>query len=220
MFSVQFVFQFLEYSEKIDHLRREHDFFRKIRPDGNCFYRAYLFGIIERAIKTSDAGGEIKLLRENLKTLAAGCKSAGYDGFAIDDFFEYIDGQLVTLSSNPTIEALRSQMFLDVSGDGYLVAFMRCCCGSFIKQNSEEFSSFLPSVYTSCDMFVRNEVDPMFKDCDNIQIVALARALQVPLRVVYLDQSDGPPFSLEFGPGDRSREVKLLYKPGHYDILY
>ena len=206
---------------KIDSLRASSHHFRRIRPDGNCFYRAYFFGILERAITAPAVGVEIDLIRTHLKSLAERCKESGYEAFAVDDFFEYVDEKLSDLSINPTMEMLRTQVFSDVSGDGYLMAFMRCCCGTFIKENASEFEAFLPNEYSTCHDFVRGEVDPMFRDCDNIQISALSRALQVPLKIVYLDQTEGPATCHVFGPPEvRSREVKLLYKPGHYDILY
>jgi ubiquitin thioesterase protein OTUB1 len=99
-----------------------------------------------------------------------------------------------------------------------MVAFMRSCCGAYIRKFSEEMLPFVPAEYATIDSFIRNEVDPMFKDCDQIQIVALTRALGVPLKIVYLDQSPGPAAIHSFGP--EGSGVTLLYKPGHYDLLY
>lgn len=192
-----------------------------MRPDGNCFYRAYLFGILELFLSLPAPGVEIERFRVRLEKLSQDCKRNGYDGFAVDDFFEYVDEKLQEIAKTPTIEYMKSVAFSDVSGEGYFIALLRCCCGSFIKQHSEEFEAFLPQEYSSCWEFVKNEVDPMFRECDNIQIVALSRALQVPLTIVYLDQSEGEASRHMFGPEDRSGgEVTLLYKPGHYDILY
>lgn len=85
------------------------------------------------------------------------------------------------------------------------------------------------------DAFCRRYVDPMDEESDHIQIVALTDALRVPLRVVYLDRSGsggpttgGAPATPvvdmhDFAPeGAVGREpsVHLLYRPGHYDIVY
>ncbi|PKU79572.1 Ubiquitin thioesterase otubain-like [Dendrobium catenatum] len=69
----------------------------------------------------------------------------------------------------------------------------------------------------SCDnamtvqKFCEIEVEPMDKDVDNVQIIALVDALGVPIRIEYLQDSASP---LE------EPYITLLYRPGHYDILY
>lgn len=82
------------------------------------------------------------------------------------------------------------------------------------------------------ETFCRRCVDPMEEEADQVQIIALTETLQVPLRVVYLSPS---PFAEAGGAGgsdvdahpfqpDRHLEgvstVHLLYRPGHYDLLY
>lgn len=144
----------------------------------------------------------------------------GYDAFAVDDFFELLDEQISNIIQTPTVEKL-SSCFSDDSVDGYLMTCMRCICGANVKKYSEEFQFFLPEKYASIETFVRNEVDPMYRDCDQIQIVALTRALAVPLRIVYLDQSEGDsPTIHTFEDAEGKEAVVLLYKPGHYDLIY
>jgi ubiquitin thioesterase protein OTUB1 len=128
--------------------------------------------------------------------------------------------QLEVLERNPSPSVLERVIFNDSSVDGYLIALMRCCCGSFLKQNSDEFAPILPEGFSSIDQFVRSEVDPMSRDCEYLQVVALSKALNVRLKIVYLDQSDGAPTVHQFGESCDDAEVALLYKPGHYDVLY
>ena len=191
---------------------------RRIRPDGNCFYRAYLFGILELGIVTSPA--TLPGLKSKFEALAVKCKEAGYDAFAIDDFHDMLLEQLEVLASAPSVETIESTIFSDPSVDGYLIAFMRCCCGAFLKKHSDEFSGFLSPPYSTIDAFVKNEVDPMFKECDEIQVVACTRAFGIPVKVVYLDRSDGDLNIHTFGESDDSPSVYMLYRPGHYDLIY
>ena len=72
--------------------------------------------------------------------------------------------------------------------------------------------------------FCAREVEPMGKECGMVQVTALAEALGVHVNVEYLD---GRPFDdklmkYQFGPhpDDAFLEINLLYRPGHYDILY
>ncbi|KAF3682125.1 Ubiquitin thioesterase otubain-like [Capsicum annuum] len=84
--------------------------------------------------------------------------------------------------------------------------------------------------------FCKSAVEPMSEESDHVQIIALSDALGVPIRVVYLDRSscennsinvnhhDFIPTSSEVGNSDVSKttnpSITLLYRPGHYDILY
>jgi ubiquitin thioesterase protein OTUB1 len=83
-------------------------------------------------------------------------------------------------------------------------------------------------------------VEPMGEESDHVHIIALSDALGVPIRVVYLDRSSCDTGNLsvnhhDFIPSANSSEgdaamtsapaaakpyITLLYRPGHYDILY
>lgn len=74
-----------------------------------------------------------------------------------------------------------------------------------------------------CLQFCQKSVEPMGEESDHIHIIALSDALQVPIRVVYLDGNQTSVNHHDFFPeGTQSTEpfVVLLYRPGHYDILY
>lgn len=85
--------------------------------------------------------------------------------------------------------------------------------------------------------FCKSSVEPMGEESDHVHIIALSDALGVPIRVVYLDRSTGAgdvtvnhhdfvPSAgcLPSASGGSSETTKpivtLLYRPGHYDILY
>ena len=81
--------------------------------------------------------------------------------------------------------------------------------------------------------FCLKEVEPMGRECTMVQVLALAEFMGVTVAIEYLD---GRPFEEERGlvvhefaveseedgqEGGRKRsKVTLLYRPGHYDILY
>lgn len=79
----------------------------------------------------------------------------------------------------------------------------------------------------------------MGEESDHVHITALSDALGVPIRVVYLDRSslDSGGISVnhhDFSPAAAAADlpntsgssetvspfITLLYRPGHYDILY
>ena len=209
----------VEYRQKLNQVIREYKSYRKIRPDGNCFYRAYLFGLLESAVSVGQSA--VGPLRQKFTELADDCKHEGYDAFAVDDFHDLLDEQFRLLEESPFMSTLETQIFIDSGVDGYLIALMRCICGAALKKWSQDFVPFLPSPHLTVDSFCRSEVDPMFKDCDQVQIVALNRIFEVPIDIVYLDQSQGDLVTHSFGEDQaQSLKVTMLYKPGHYDILY
>ncbi|NXN98003.1 OTUB1 thioesterase, partial [Rhinopomastus cyanomelas] len=60
----------------------------------------------------------------------------------------------------------------------------------------------------------------MSKESDHIHVIALARALQVPILVEYMDRGAGGATNPHVFPEGSQPRVCLLYRPGHYDILY
>lgn len=209
-----------EFEAKLQSLSSSYGSVCPIRADGNCFYRAYLYSII----KTSLEGGALDSLRTKFISLSVFCKSNGYDAFAVDEFHELLDEQLRILQANPTLTTLHAEIFSDPSIDGYMIAFMRCVCGAALKKWSDDYSPFLPEEYSAIEEFVRKEVDPMYRDCDQLQIVALTRVFETPVKVIYLDRSEGDK-CVEHIIGEEYLEipscpvVTVLYRPGHYDVL-
>lgn len=64
------------------------------------------------------------------------------------------------------------------------------------------------------------EVEPMSKESDHIHIIALAKALNVSILVEYMDRGEGGTVNHHIFPEDSDPRIFLLYRPGHYDILY
>lgn len=60
----------------------------------------------------------------------------------------------------------------------------------------------------------------MYKESDHIHIIAICNALSVGVRVEYMDRGDGEEVKAHDFPEDLKPKVFLLYRPGHYDILY
>ncbi len=214
-----------EFRTKLCALESEYTSISPVRADGNCFYRAYLYGILKSAIECD----KLEYWRAECASLASFCKSMGYDAFAVDEFHELLDEQLELLMAKPSLDTLTNEVFSDASVDGYMIAFMRCVCGSALKKWHEDFTPFLPSEYHTIEDFCRKEVDPMYRDCDQLQIVALTKIFHVPAKVIYLDRSEGERCT-EHVIGEEyvvvtneknlpSFDVTVLYRPGHYDVL-
>jgi ubiquitin thioesterase protein OTUB1 len=55
-------------------------------------------------------------------------------------------------------------------------------------------------------------------ESDHPHAIALATVLKVGIRVVYLDRGESSPMEHDFPDGFQPT-IRLLYRPGHYDIL-
>ena len=60
----------------------------------------------------------------------------------------------------------------------------------------------------------------MTRECDHIQITALTLALGIPVRIEYMDRGGDDTTNAHCFPEESSPKFTLLYRPGHYDILY
>ncbi|KAF5746373.1 ubiquitin thioesterase otubain-like [Tripterygium wilfordii] len=153
-------------------------------------------------------------------------------------FLEQLDsvlqGSETSISPDELILRCRDQSVSD-----YVVMFFRFVTSGEIRKRSEFFEPFILGLANSTvEQFCKSSVEPMGEESDHVHITALSDALGVPVRVVYLDRSscDAGGMSVnhhDFIPatGDlpnassgNSETIKpfitLLYRPGHYDILY
>ena len=63
----------------------------------------------------------------------------------------------------------------------------------------------------------------MGKECEQVQVLALAEAFGVQVKIEYLDGRDlldGELSNHVFGPDTASTRLTFLYRPGHYDVIY
>lgn len=60
----------------------------------------------------------------------------------------------------------------------------------------------------------------MYKESDHIHVIALTLALSVGVRIQYMDRGTGGHVNAHDFPEDKTPRIHLLYRPGHYDILY
>ena len=94
--------------------------------------------------------------------------------------------------------------------------YIKSIQGTTILPNDHEPSRDLQLVFTNLQ-----EVEPMAKESDQIHIIALTDALGVCVRVVYMDRGGNSSVNHHDFPEDGDQPlVNLLYRPGHYDILY
>jgi ubiquitin thioesterase protein OTUB1 len=223
--------------EKIKLLGEQYDALRRTRGDGNCFYRSFMFSYLEHILETQDKA-EVERILKKIEQCKKTLADLGYIEFTFEDFFSiFIDqlesvlqGHESSIGAEELLERTRDQMVSD-----YVVMFFRFVTSGEIQRRAEFFEPFISGLTNSTVVqFCKASVEPMGEESDHVHIIALSDALGVPIRVMYLDRSscDAGNISVnhhDFSPEANSSDgaaaaekpyITLLYRPGHYDILY
>lgn len=205
---------------KIQEMGKRYTHYRKTRRDGSCFYRAFLYRVFELIITHDD-----KKLRDQLLEKVKGCasflKQAGFEGVVFSDVQDLFVEKLQSLKPDMKTQEL-VEMFRTPDISNYLVLMLRFLTSSQLRNNAVLYETFIDNGMP-IEMFCQTEVEPIDKEADQIQIMALLTYLDVAIRIVYLDGNltSIQPTSMTI-PEDAKGPIGivLLYRPGHYDILY
>ncbi|KAH0450160.1 hypothetical protein IEQ34_020852 [Dendrobium chrysotoxum] len=139
---------------------------------------------------------------------------------------------IVTLVSSRSENRISHAVLLQWSKDedGYsdpAIRFLRMVTSNEICKRQNHFEQSIQGLLCDNAMTVQKfceiEVEPMDKDVDNVQIIAFVDALGVPIRIEYVQDSEHKLNHYDFGIEASPLEepyITLLYRPGHYDILY
>eukprot|EP00108_Taenia_solium_P007780 TsM_000548700 transcript=TsM_000548700 gene=TsM_000548700 len=225
------------YLEKLELLKKRYSNIRRLRRDGNCFYRAFGFAYIEYLMqgkrkeeaKRWDFHPSIHVCQFRFIRFCDECKefliSVGYTEFTVEDFHEQFTGMVEKLVLQGSQLSELEDLFNNQSYSDYYVVFLRLSVSSYMQRNESFYSNFISNDKT-VRRFCETEVEPMGLECDNVHVAALALAMDVPIKIENCQQS-GDLNKLEFpgrenaSAGERAAApVVLLYRPGHYDILY
>lgn len=205
------------YRQKIEDLCKDFKFIRRTRGDGNCFFRAFAFAYFESLIGNKE---KIQSLRAIANKCTSDLSNLGYHSFTIDDFKDVFLEVLDKLEGNITSEELEVNVFCDSGLSDYIVVFLRLMVSSYLQMNSEFYLSFIQGDYATMKDFCSHEVEPMYKESDHIHVIALTNVTEVPVSVIYLDRGDQQQATRHSFPEDSTPSISILYRPGHYDIIY
>ncbi|KAI3856693.1 hypothetical protein MKX03_026818 [Papaver bracteatum] len=228
--------------EKIQVLSEGYAAIRRTRGDGNCFFRSFMFSYLEHILESQDKA-EVDRITANIEQCKKTLQSLGYADFTFEDFFalfleqleNVLQGNESSISHEDLVQRSRDQSVSD-----YVVMFFRFVTSGEIRRRSEFFEPFILGLSnTTVEQFCKTSVEPMGEESDHVHIIALSDALGVPIRVMYLDRSscDAEGVSVNHhdfiptvgavqnatseGVSDSVKPfITLLYRPGHYDILY
>lgn len=236
--------------------------FRRTRGDGNCFYRAVAFALL-------DAAGGNLVLADRLRSRASEFSNAVLDGagFSPIVYEDFRDVFLQLLTPNhhhhhgqttpgrhddrSTTESRLWTAMRDDETSNAVVVYLRFLTSAWLKTHRDTYAPYLEEGQV-LERWCERWVEAIGAEADNIQISALVNALDIGVDVVQLDHAetgqhpDAPRDDDDAAGGGGGGEVeeeespykaailqvrpdsedgvmavvKVLYRPGHYDVLY
>uniref|UniRef100_A0A8C5R3H6 Ubiquitin thioesterase n=1 Tax=Leptobrachium leishanense TaxID=445787 RepID=A0A8C5R3H6_9ANUR len=203
------------YQDKIKDLNKRYTHIRRTRPDGNCFYRAFGFSYLESLL---EGGPELERFKEVSLHSKEDLIKQGFTEFTIEDFHNTFMDLITLVDKRPPVTELLSA-FNEQTVSDYVVVYLRLLTSGHLQRDSLFYQHFIEGG-RSVKEFCQQEVEPMCKESDHIHIIALSQALNVSIQVEYMDRGEGDSTVTHVFPEGSSPQVFLLYRPGHYDILY
>lgn len=214
-----------KFALKLEKLETEFNFgeIRKCRRDGNCFYRAVAFDLIEafRSDPQNSAGKFKETWKNQLK--AAGYEPVIYEDFS-DSFWSFVGED----SLGQTSLNLQEAWEIDEYTSNMALMLLRLLTSAHIRSNPDDYLAFIelgPQDSDSIEKWCERSVDAVGVDADQVQLIALARALGILIVVANLgsgmDSDDLQVNEFDFRVDNgKDPRICLLYRPGHYDLLY
>mmetsp|Transcript_39513 Transcript_39513/g.54861 ORF Transcript_39513/g.54861 Transcript_39513/m.54861 type:complete len:269 (-) Transcript_39513:112-918(-) len=216
----------LVFQSKIVQISKDFSSIRRARGDGNCFFRGFLFCFLEDLLNRADEE------QSGARALVSGWKEklvkSGFQELVFEDALEVLL-ELMQEVSKPdpcTLDELYFRLS-DEHVSNYCIMLLRMMTSAEIQSRAEFFAPFIMGMSdedTTVERFCQRNVEPMGEESEHVQIVAITEALKTPLRIIYLDNTINGDGVAEVNHHDFICELAprfaMLYRPGHYDILY
>ncbi|KAJ8684001.1 hypothetical protein QAD02_019793 [Eretmocerus hayati] len=205
------------YLAKARVLAQKYSYFRRTRPDGNCFFRAFSYAYLEKLLGNKEEFGKFRELAFKSKDSLV---ELGFPKFTVEDFHETFMEVIDKVGNDSNDgQAELHKLFNDQGLSDYVVVYLRLITSGQLQKQAEFYQHFIEGDRTVKE-FCHQEVEPMYKESDHIHIIAMSTALNTGVRVRYMDRGAGTEVTAHDFPEGSTPSVHLLYRPGHYDILY
>ncbi|KAL2000278.1 hypothetical protein VTN02DRAFT_3325 [Thermoascus thermophilus] len=203
-----------------------HPFFRIMKGDGNCGWRAVAFGYFETLFTLRDA---VKIQRElnRIKSLNRLLDQVGQQEHLYEIFVEATEELLVQLSEAVQKGVQDDSFLLKAFNSEYnanaIITHFRLVTSAWMKLNPHRYQCFLS---IPLDQYCATRIETVKTEIDEVGLQALVDGViedsGISVEILYLDRSEGDavtPHSLSQGRPSPAT-IRLLYRPGHYDLLY
>ncbi|KAK6522095.1 hypothetical protein TWF281_002662 [Arthrobotrys megalospora] len=227
------------YVRKTAALSPKYSNYRTIRGDGNCGWRALAFGYFELLLRTGDPK-VIEKEHDRITSLCSLLDSVGMSEYLYEDFVDETKVLLKTISQSPAIDNPYDDKIIveafnkdDVSNA--IITHLKLLTSAFMKVYPDAYEPFLVD-HPTIDEYRGAQIEPYGVQIDHLGVKALIDALFIPaglnVEISYLDRSDSDevnvhkfedestPASAEKKADQEQKTLRMLYRPGHYDLIY
>ena len=209
-----------EYLKSIENISKKYKTYKKVRRDGNCFYRSFIYRLFEQTCIKNDKNLYEKIINK-IKESKNLTEKNGYEWAVVQDFYEIFLKEFTEcfncLSSGIIPRDYLDKLFSDKDKGNYLIYFIRFCIAAFLKENKDNYKSYIEEDF---EKWIRKEVEVIDHVADQIQIMACVNYFDVGVKIEYLNKFKDEVVKLPENKPDEEFFIYLLFSPGHYDILY
>lgn len=214
------------FAAKTSALAVTHPFTRVMKGDGNCGWRAVAFGYFENLFNLRDA---LRVHREltRIKSLNLLLNQVGHEEHLYEIFVdatEIIFSQILDAIQS----GVRDDLFLvDAFNNEYnsngIITHFRLLTSAWMKLNPHRYQAFLS---LPLDQYCATRIETVKTEIDEVGLQALIdgviEASGFAVEILYLDRSEGDAVTPHIVTPARpsAATIRLLYRPGHYDLLY
>ena len=211
----------LEYLNSVQIVTKKYNYIRKVRRDGNCFYRAFIYRIFEYICMKND-----NYLYNNLLKKIEGVKELttknGYEWILVEDFYNVFYGEFCSCfnsvnNSGVSVRDYMDKLFNDKEKGNYLIYFIRFCIAAYLRENKTLYEVYIEGDF---DNWIRKEVEAIDNEADQIQIMACVNYFDIGVKIEYLNKHKNEVVKFPEDKKDEDIFIEVLFTPGHYAILY
>ena len=211
----------LEYANSVKIITEKYKYIRKVRRDGNCFYRAYIYRLFEYICMKNNNSLYNDMLKkiEGIKELTA---KNGYEWILVEDFYNVFYGEFCSCfnsvnNNGVSVRDYLDNLFSDKDKGNYLIYFIRFCIAAYLKENRMLYEVYIEGDF---ETWIRKEVEAIDNEADQIQIMACVNYFDVGVKIEYLNKLKNEVVKFPEDKKDEDIFIEVLFTPGHYDILY
>ncbi|KFZ02943.1 hypothetical protein V501_09444 [Pseudogymnoascus sp. VKM F-4519 (FW-2642)] len=219
-------------------LPQTYSHYRPVLGDGNCGWRAIGFSYFETLHKLGSKDQleeEIARMMSLTSFIETWC---GYQEWLFEDMREEVLNLLRDLAATihvrptPDSDSLTLLRFNDEEVSNAIIYYFRLLSSAWLKANAVTYRDFIPDGL-GVDNYSKNMIEPSKTEIEHLGMTLLIDVLMKPVgiavEIVYLDRSEGTDVNSHIIQAEDETGtpihagapmVHLLYRPGHYDILY
>ena len=131
-------------ARKVQELSEKYEGIRRVRGDGNCFYRAYLLALF---VEIAENPIEMQPVLDNLIKRIDASKSqlmaAGFPEYVIDDFWSTFINELRDMEGGKRTVGQIEASFASMDISDYLVTYARLLTSWFLRKNEEQYMPYI-----------------------------------------------------------------------------